>query len=198
MHRQRLRAQRRGVARHAARGPGLLRRQERPRDDDQSARALGGPSQHPRQRRQPRFHRDGELRRLGSRRAGPLSRGGPAREIRPARRGGRRGGLSGLRAGVLYLRRDPARSRWPVGLACPGIEEGEGTARVVAGRRRLLFVTGQLAKEALERTLRGMAVGLDWRVEALRIKVAALLTTDYLKATLHSPDCDAVYLPGLC
>ena len=80
--------------------------------------------------------------------------------------------------------------------ACPGAAGGEA-ARVAAGRR-LLFVTGQLAKEALERTLGGMAGGLDWRVEALRIKVAALLTTDYLKATLRPPACDAVYLPGLC
>ena len=72
---------------------------------------------------------------------------------------------------------------------------GQGTG---AARPRYLFVTGQLAKGALERTLGEMRAGFDWRVEALRIKVAALLTTDYLRATLPRPDCDAVYLPGLC
>ncbi len=64
-------------------------------------------------------------------------------------------------------------------------------------RPRYLFVTGQLAKNALERTLSGFKTDFDWQVEALRIKVAALLTTDYLKATLPRPECDAVYLPGM-
>ncbi len=63
---------------------------------------------------------------------------------------------------------------------------------------RYLFVTGQLAREALQRTLEDLEEGFEWRIEALRIKVAALLTTDYLKATLPRPSCDAVYLPGLC
>jgi dihydropteroate synthase len=61
-----------------------------------------------------------------------------------------------------------------------------------------LFVTGQLASEALRKTLEGIEAGFEWRVEALRIKVAALMTTDYLKATLPRPACDTVYLPGLC
>jgi dihydropteroate synthase-like protein len=65
-------------------------------------------------------------------------------------------------------------------------------------RRRYVFVTGQLAREALERALGGCGRDFDWRVEALRIKVAALLTTDYLAATLPRPAEDAVYLPGLC
>ncbi len=73
------------------------------------------------------------------------------------------------------------------------MQEDGGTAR-----RRCLFVTGQLAKGALERVLGELQSDFDWRVEALRIKVAALLTTDYLKATLPRPACDAVYLPGLC
>ena len=76
-----------------------------------------------------------------------------------------------------------------------GVDEAPAAA---APRRRYLFVTGQLAKEALERTLRSAPGGFDWRLEALRIKVAALLTTDYLKATLPRPGEDAVYLPGLC
>jgi dihydropteroate synthase-like protein len=62
----------------------------------------------------------------------------------------------------------------------------------------MTFVTGQLAKEALEKTLAGMTMPFDWRVEPLRIKVAALLTTDYLKTTLPQPECDEVMLPGLC
>ena len=85
--------------------------------------------------------------------------------------------------------------------ACPGI--GSGRARSAgedgAGASRYLFVTGQLARQALERTLQGFEAGFAWQIEALRIKVAALLTTDYLKSTLRPPTgCAAVYLPGLC
>lgn len=80
----------------------------------------------------------------------------------------------------------------------PGGGAGAGASGGAPVRRRLVFVTGQLAREGLERTLRGMTAAFEWRLEALRIKVAALLTTDYLKATLPSPACDAVYLPGLC
>ena len=81
----------------------------------------------------------------------------------------------------------------------PGAAAGDTGPRAGGeAPRRLLFVTGQLAKEALERTLCGLDAGFEWRVEALRIKVAALLTTDYLKATLSRPECDEVLLPGLC
>jgi dihydropteroate synthase-like protein len=66
-----------------------------------------------------------------------------------------------------------------------------------AARPRYLFVTGQLAQPGLEGTLNTMQPAFDWSIAALRIKVAALLTTDYLKATLTPGDCDAVYLPGL-
>jgi dihydropteroate synthase len=61
-------------------------------------------------------------------------------------------------------------------------------------------VTGQLAHEGLQRTLAGLETVLDARIEALRIKVAALMTTDYLRATLRNvpTGCEAVYLPGLC
>jgi dihydropteroate synthase-like protein len=59
-------------------------------------------------------------------------------------------------------------------------------------------VTGQLARGALERTLAGLEAPCAWRIEALRIKVAALLTTDYLRATLPPPAADEVVLPGLC
>ena len=67
----------------------------------------------------------------------------------------------------------------------------------LATRKRCLFVTGQLAKEALEKTLAGCGAGFDWSIQALRIKVAALMTTDYIESTLSVPACDAVYLPGL-
>ena len=65
-------------------------------------------------------------------------------------------------------------------------------------RRRCVFITGQLAKEALGRALQDCGDRFDWTVEALRIKVAALMTTDYIESTLNLPPCDTVYLPGLC
>jgi dihydropteroate synthase len=68
----------------------------------------------------------------------------------------------------------------------------------VKAPRRAVFVTGQLAREALEKTLAECCRGLGYTVEALRIKVAALMTTDYIESTLRLPACDAVYLPGLC
>ena len=64
-------------------------------------------------------------------------------------------------------------------------------------RRRCVFVTGQLAKEALQKTLAECGERFDWSIEALRIKVAALMTTDYIESTLTLPPCDVAYLPGL-
>ena len=64
--------------------------------------------------------------------------------------------------------------------------------------RRPVFVTGQLARVALEKTLAECRAGLAYTIEALRIKVAALMTTDYIESTLRLPPCDGVYLPGLC
>jgi dihydropteroate synthase-like protein len=62
-----------------------------------------------------------------------------------------------------------------------------------------LFVTGQLARAALERTLEAMAPPFPWTVTALRIKVAALMTTDYLRRTLKTVgDASEIILPGLC
>jgi dihydropteroate synthase-like protein len=60
-----------------------------------------------------------------------------------------------------------------------------------------VFVTGQLAREALEKSLARCA-GLEFTIEALRIKVAALMTTDYIQSALTLPPCEVVYLPGLC
>jgi len=65
-------------------------------------------------------------------------------------------------------------------------------------RRRCVFVTGQLAKDALQKTLAECGERFDWTIEALRIKVAALMTTDYIESTLTLPPCDVAYLPGLC
>lgn len=64
-------------------------------------------------------------------------------------------------------------------------------------RRRLVFVTGQLAKEALRRALAECGGGFDWTIEALRIKVASLMTTDYIESTLTLRPCEVVYIPGL-
>ena len=64
--------------------------------------------------------------------------------------------------------------------------------------RRSLFVTGQLAHEALCRVLESLRPAFDYQVRALRIKVAALMTTDYLRNTLSPAGFDRVYLPGLC
>jgi dihydropteroate synthase-like protein len=72
-----------------------------------------------------------------------------------------------------------------------GVDESGGK------NRRSVFVTGQLAREALKKTLAGCG-GADFTIEALRIKVAALMTTDYIESTLTLPPCDVVYLPGLC
>jgi dihydropteroate synthase len=64
-------------------------------------------------------------------------------------------------------------------------------------RGRIVFVTGQLAKDALGKVLPECGDGLDGTIETLRIKVAALMTTDYLTSTLKLPPCDTVCLPGL-
>ncbi len=73
-----------------------------------------------------------------------------------------------------------------------------GVEAAAAGRAPRTFVTGQLAREALQRILAELKPDFPWRIETLRIKVAALMTTDYLKTTLSRPDGGMVYLPGLC
>jgi dihydropteroate synthase len=73
---------------------------------------------------------------------------------------------------------------------------GKGAAG--EAKKRCVFLTGQLAKDALQKTLADCGDRFDWTIEALRIKVAALMTTDYIEATLTLPPCDAAYLPGLC
>ena len=62
-----------------------------------------------------------------------------------------------------------------------------------------LLVTGQLALPALEAMLETLADRPGRRrLAPLRIKVAALMTTDYVKKTLHPEACDRIVLPGLC
>jgi dihydropteroate synthase-like protein len=62
-----------------------------------------------------------------------------------------------------------------------------------------LLVTGQLALPALETTLARIPEGPNGRrIAPLRIKVAALLTTDYLRNTLHPDPGERIVLPGLC
>lgn len=65
--------------------------------------------------------------------------------------------------------------------------------------RRVLFVTGKLAEPALRRTLTAMAPEFAWDVAALKITVAALMTTPWIARFLAvPPDTDLVLLPGLC
>jgi dihydropteroate synthase-like protein len=65
--------------------------------------------------------------------------------------------------------------------------------------RRVLFVTGMLAEPALRRTLVEMAAPFACEVAALRITVAALMTTTWIARHLAVPEgIDLVLIPGLC
>src|SRR5665213_3466353 len=65
--------------------------------------------------------------------------------------------------------------------------------------RRILFVTGQLAEPGLRRVLAGMAPPFAYDVAALKITVAALMTTPWIAGHLGVPDgIDLVMIPGLC
>lgn len=74
----------------------------------------------------------------------------------------------------------------------PAGAEGEGAAE------RWVLVTGTLAREALERTLAFQPLPVPHRVEALPIKVAALLTIPFLRGRLRCAPPERVLLPGLC
>ena len=64
---------------------------------------------------------------------------------------------------------------------------------------RVLFVTGKLAEPALRRTLEDMAPPFAWEIVALKITVAALMTTAWIARFLEVPaDTDLVLIPGLC
>jgi len=65
--------------------------------------------------------------------------------------------------------------------------------------RRVLFVTGQLAEPALRNLLAQMAAPFACDVAALRITVAALMTTTWIARHLTvGEDTDLVLIPGLC
>ena len=68
-----------------------------------------------------------------------------------------------------------------------------------ASARRVLFVTGQLAEPRLRRVLAEMAPPFAYDVAALKITVAALMTTPWIAGHLGVPDgTDLVMIPGLC
>ena len=70
---------------------------------------------------------------------------------------------------------------------------------MTATPRRVLFVTGLLAEPALRNTLAGMAAPFACEVAALRITVAALMTTTWIARHLTvSEGVDLVLIPGLC
>lgn len=65
--------------------------------------------------------------------------------------------------------------------------------------RRVLFVTGRLAEPALRRVLHEMAPPFAYDVAALKITVAALMTTPWIARFLEVPaETDLVLIPGLC
>jgi len=63
---------------------------------------------------------------------------------------------------------------------------------------RVLFITGKLAERALKETLDGMPAEFEYEVAALKITVAALMTTPFILRSLPPPDCDLLMIPGLC
>lgn len=68
----------------------------------------------------------------------------------------------------------------------------------VAEAPRWVLVTGSLARESLEHALEQAPLPVPYRVEVLRIKVAALITTRFLLNTLRCEPGERVLLPGLC
>jgi dihydropteroate synthase-like protein len=70
---------------------------------------------------------------------------------------------------------------------------------MTSGPQRVLFVTGLLAEPALRSTLAGMAAPFACDVAALRITVAALMTTTWIARHLTvDAGTDLVLIPGLC
>jgi dihydropteroate synthase-like protein len=70
---------------------------------------------------------------------------------------------------------------------------------MTSGPQRVLFVTGLLAEPALRNTLAAMAAPFACDVAALRITVAALMTTTWIARHLTvAEDTDLVMIPGLC
>jgi dihydropteroate synthase-like protein len=70
---------------------------------------------------------------------------------------------------------------------------------MTSGPQRVLFVTGLLAEPALRNTLGAMAAPFACDVAALRITVAALMTTTWIARHLTVGEgTDLVLIPGLC
>ena len=70
---------------------------------------------------------------------------------------------------------------------------------MTSGPQRVLFVTGLLAEPALRNTLLGMGAPFACDVAALRITVAALMTTTWIARHLTVGEgTDLVLIPGLC
>jgi dihydropteroate synthase-like protein len=70
---------------------------------------------------------------------------------------------------------------------------------MTSGTQRVLFVTGLLAEPALRNTLTGMGAPFACDVAALRITVAALMTTTWIARHLTVKEgTDLVLIPGLC
>jgi dihydropteroate synthase-like protein len=63
---------------------------------------------------------------------------------------------------------------------------------------KYLFVTGKLAVRALEKTLSALALDGGYRVEALGISVASLMTTEFIARHLTAVQEEVVVIPGLC
>jgi dihydropteroate synthase-like protein len=67
-------------------------------------------------------------------------------------------------------------------------------------RERILFLTGRLAQNRLEKVLQGMApTAFDWSIFNVGVKVAALMTEPILMRRLPRPvNADRVVVPGRC
>ena len=80
----------------------------------------------------------------------------------------------------------------------PAVTSG---AAGVTPPRRVLFLTGRLAAPALRRVLADMEPPFAYDVRALKITVAALMTTPWIARVVDEPPpkgTDLVLLPGLC
>lgn len=69
-----------------------------------------------------------------------------------------------------------------------------------AAPTRVLFVTGKLAEPSLRRVLAEHELPFAWDVAAMRITVAALMTTDWIakQPLTPAPGTDLIMIPGLC
>lgn len=63
---------------------------------------------------------------------------------------------------------------------------------------KYLFVTGRLAQRALERTLKPLDLEGGYRIEVLKINVAALMNTDFIARHLTGVEEEVVVIPGFC